>query len=49
MTLAARTYAPRTDSLAARVMDALITMDRHGIALRAVVWSNAQMQRVTLP
>ena len=29
-------------------MDALITMDRHGIALRAVAWSNAQMQRITI-
>lgn len=38
-----------TARAAAHVMDQLITMDRHGIALRAVVWSNAQMQRVTLP
>ena len=33
---------------AAHVMDGLIIMDRHGIALRAVVWSNAQMARVNI-
>lgn len=38
-----------TARAAAHVMDALITMDRHGIALRAVVWSNAQMARVNIP
>jgi len=31
---------------AANVMDALIGMDRHGIAWAARVWSNAQMERI---
>jgi len=31
---------------AAHIMDALIEMDRHGIAERAALWSTAQMERI---
>ena len=37
-----------TARAAAHVMDQLITMDKHGIALRAVEWSNAQMARISI-
>lgn len=37
-----------TARAAAHVMDQLITMDKHGIALRAVVWSNAQMAQISI-
>jgi len=37
-----------TARAAAHVMDTLITMDRHGIALKAVDWSNRQMDRINI-
>lgn len=38
-----------TARAAAHVMDQLTTMDKHGIALRAANWSNAQMERISIP